>query len=147
MTEITPTLGLTAFFQGRRIAGQRQKKVPVAYLYNGIRFPAIPNSENFPCLMISYDPYVFGDGEHYLAWASSAPWKKAAYGFQMAQTGSGYGYEYDANTDSWKKGVEWEDKYANGLVFPVNPIWTNTDALNQDGTVYLEATAPVPIYE
>ena len=40
---LSPDQKLAAYLLGRRIAGQRRKqdRVPVAYLYNGVRLPGL----------------------------------------------------------------------------------------------------------
>lgn len=147
---LSPDQKLAAYFLGRRIAGQRRKqdRVPVAYLYNGVRLPPIPNSNNLLCLMVSYDNFSGSSGtKNYYAWVSSAPWQKAVLGYQMTETGSGYCYAYDADTDSWAYASKWENDVYPPVFSPMNPMWTNQAVLNKDGTVYLEASDPVPVYE
>lgn len=147
MTEITPALGLSAYFLGRRISGQRRKpeRVPVAYLYNGVRLPPAPSHDSavLPYMMLAKDNY-FGGGEgNYYLWLSSAPWVKGILGCTIEKPSSGFSYA--KSTDSWEQAEKWVD--GSPFFAPSNPIWANYDVLNSDGTLYLAASEAVPIYE
>lgn len=121
---------------------------PVAYLYNGVRLPPIPNDTNLPCLLLTYDNFTGSGGTYnYFAWVSSAPWQKAIIGYQMTEAGYGYAYGYDAKTDSWGYASKWEDDKYPPIFTPTNPIWANRDVLNRDGSIYLAASASIPVYE
>lgn len=146
MSDLSPGLKLSAYFLGRRIAGQR-KRAPVAYLFNGVRLAPIPSHDSaiYPYLMISYDNYVGGEVKSYYAWVTTKPWKKGFLNFVTSEASSGYCYGYDSGTDSWKFGEKWEDDAP--FFSPHNPIWANHNVMNSDGTTYLSASDPIPVYE
>lgn len=147
MTEITPALGLSAYLLGRRIAGQRRKpeRVPVAYLYNGMRFPPIPKHDGMSYELMSKGGYAVGGGTAYYAWVTTAPWQKIFYGCSIQSGSSGYCYIYSTDTGNWERVHNWEER--SPFDTPITPTWANHDVMNSDGTLYLAASEAVPIYE
>lgn len=145
MTEITPALGLSAYFLGRRIVGQRRKpeRVPVAYLYNGVRLPPFPTHGGYTYEMISFDTPSFGGDKTYCAWITTVPWQKDFIGCSTTEEGSGYGYVYNEES-VWERASHWEDKSVPYP--PINPIWSNHEIL-KDGSPLPIKSDPIPVYE
>ena len=117
------------------------------YLYNGVKLPALPewDKEMYPyawlldCGRVSwsnfrvYELYVLGKPSTRDEWgilSLPAPWNK-----------------YDLNVFDDERITEWEvgspcyiDHHLTAY-----PIWTNHDILNEDGSLYLAASDPVPV--
>lgn len=128
------------------------------YLYNGIELPKLPEWDK------SEWPYslIFGQehkGEIYytLVLMKKRPEYGAIYTGEstihtvLAKGETFYTYDYLANikfSDAWY--LIGEQTYTNEeydyyyLSF-IDVIWTDTDILQSDGTVYLAASEPVPV--
>lgn len=127
--------------------GGDDEKTPIAYLYNGIRLPQLPEYdwEKFPYVYIS-ETTRFGDSDEYRViylWSKPGIFDEAS--------GSVY-FSGGVRTEGqiWEPFTKWRDvgkyestSHSNG--FP--PIWANYDILNEDGSVYLAASNPIPVYE
>lgn len=122
-----------------KIERRAQKKEPVAYLYNGVRLPKLPktdypyemlvqNTQNGGCVLLCMaNPAKRVDSNLYPI-VIYAPY------IACNATADGYGEftNYDAD---------------GNIAVLYKPIWANFDVLNADGTVYLAASEPVPVYE
>ena len=116
------------------------KGEPVAYLYNGVRLPKLPESEYkyvliqqlnsrwFQAFATKEKPYV---SDKYLYFPSESMLWDNYYAFD---------YTY---TDDWGA-IEGASAGLNQVASSF--IWSNTDILNTDGTVYLSASDPIPVY-
>lgn len=140
MTEITPALGLPAYFLGRRIAGQR-KRTPVAYLYNGVRLPELSRY----CKGV-YSYIMLRNGAYFLYSSAELPY--------FGTSGSYDAVYNDGPTNMYKNvGANWEDWYfygsgvTNTLYTSYDIVWSNFDICRENGTVAFAASEPVPIYE
>ena len=114
------------------------QKEPVAYLYNGVRLPALPEWDR------ETYPYAVIIGEGYLWVTSVIP--TVGYG---ATDISGKHEVYSAQDGKYVKTSE-GDK-ANNI--NALPIWGSVDIYYDDyvpdagGTVFLAASDPIPVYE
>lgn len=130
---------------GNWVARQRGKaKQPVAFLYNGVRLPKLPewDREMYPYAVIKHHM----TGERLLC-------AKNPIVEVLADNGESTGIVYVAgdciyatcktNSNSW--GDFNADSDVSLTVNP--PFWTNTDIYLNDGTLYLAASEPVPVYE
>lgn len=135
------------------------KREPVAYLYNGVRLPKLPESE-LPYAVVeewesTFDGYT-GKVFFLSFYSEKIEWKQE--GEQWFMPGKVLTY---STTDSAKI-AEYYDRISGpgavGLnvwgtcteedgIAADNPIWTNTDFINADGSVYLAASEPIPVYE
>lgn len=122
------------------------KKEPVAYLYNGVRLPKLPewDKEMYPYAYISMKsdgtPYIFissNPASYYpnwgwavtvgawfaplVAYANEVPWVSAE--------DEGGVYIHLERYDTWKL------------------VWCNTDVVTQTGSVFMAASEPIPVYE
>lgn len=124
---------------------------PVAYLYNGVRLPKLPDwdMEKFPYAFI-IDDSVYG----YTFMATSAPPKHnldddtgMVTHDQFLCFGLRLYYRHKDGIWVFTAGEEDGIDYymATSRLSPC--IWANTDLIKQDGSVYLTASEPVPVYE
>lgn len=106
---------------------------PIAYLYNGVRLPKLPEWDRgvYPFAVIFASgafwimtelPYISSEGNTYAL--------SAQYKIYTVQNG-----EYVLKSSS------------SGVQVGSAPIWSNSDLYNSNGTLYLEASDPVPVYE
>lgn len=146
---LSPDQKLAAYFLGRRIAGQRRKqdRVPVAYLYNGVRLPGLPeewNPETHPfAFVVITNNILTGNKERatlYVA-PSTTP------GMTNIGIGNNSMYTYvdvDDISSGWSEFTVMPD--GNRIVMQ-NIKWTNFDIYTSDGTLVMGASDPVPVYE
>jgi len=142
---------------GSMIAGQRTMRTPVAFLYNGVRLPGLPEWD-CPYLRISYDSglllYSIDGLKTKPVTRYIEPNENTIIPFDP------YWYEYLAEEDTYKRRIydevrdsSWEagidGDYQTGdcgeRVDAV--IWANYDICTPDGTILLAASEPVPVYE
>lgn len=123
------------------------KKEPIAYLYNGVRLPKLPewDREKYPYAVITYMAItaqyklsVFSECEHYKNSAG-----KLLVGSQSASQEELSGYYAASLSDT-----EWH--YADTptrSAFANDVKWANFDIQNEDGSIRLPASEPIPVYE
>lgn len=128
----------------RRGVGAR---VPVAYLYNGVRLPDIYKVYT-PEIQKTH-PYVFiyldGYTGYYWLWAFTKPIYRVNITGLLAYPDGAVAIRWVLYTDE----TEWGHKIENAQsgLFTASSLWANFDVLNEDGTVYLAASDPIPVYE
>ena len=135
---------------GENIPGEKDL---VAYLYNGVRFPAMPvwDKNAYPYAHIALSNS--GRGFWFCVTNKALVAKNFDDGgtavYTTYTTGSGVGYlEWLYRNGLWINPVESTtgQLYYNGQYWDV--IWSNHDIKNEnDGTIYLAASDPVPVYE
>lgn len=144
---------------GRQIAGQRTKqKTITGYSYNGTVLPALPewDSSAYPYAVIDLNFY---DGEP-TAWNlariyfSPVPLvRKENVDLLVSTNGNAEVmiYKWTQETGTWENdGTQQIGKTVDmGAIGGgvTGFIWTNTDLYNEDGTLYLPASDPIPVYE
>lgn len=146
---LSPDQKLAAYLLGRRIAGQRRKqdRVPVAYLYNGVRLPGLPEvpkeySFVFMWSGTGYYEVCFATVESVVYSASNLSIFPVAEGttrLEFIYKGSG----------TWEETIYSGKEYTGYTAFVSNNmVWTNID-LKYKGTdnVFFGASDPVPVYE
>lgn len=142
---LSPDQKLAAYFLGRRIAGQRRKqdRVPVAYLYNGVRLPPLPewDMEKYPYADIYYSENEYGN---YVLRFKSKPFEKMI-GFDALKFDDAATAYYRAENDKWVYNSGSES--SRGMTFYTDFVWTNTDLILSDGTVIMAASEPIPVYK
>lgn len=125
---------------GNWVARQRGKaKQPVAYLYNGVRLPKLPEWDK------AKYPYAFIEttfGFYYLRVLAN-PLTPDGNSFRMTPPGLVAGAKIDIADYEL---IGW-DEWSEVTEITRDPLWSNFDVLNEDGTVYLAASEPVPVYE
>lgn len=131
---------------GNWVARQRGKaKQPVAYLYNGVRLPALPewDKAKYPYVYISNG--FSGIGRNYVCF-QNIEYGKTDDGSRCIVVPVGTGMSGLYSNDQWKEPtVTTEEKR---IAIPNSTmLWANFDVLDEDGTVCLAASEPVPVYE
>lgn len=138
-TEVNPFLQGVEI--GRKIKAQRlAKQEPVAYMYNGVQLPELPewDKETYPYAFIN------GDDTYYMLHVTDKP-LKAIDGYMRSEEGT-VAHEYSELGDGvWKK--FYQTNIIAGVHTLLLPMWSNRDVLNEDGSVYLSASEPIPVYE
>lgn len=117
---------------------------PIAYLYNGVRLPKLPewDKETYP---YAYIGERSGSAEYQgqiVLWFTKGEAKISSSGttiYNLSQSNAQY-YLYEENTNKWN-GFEYS------LMAHMKVFWTNTDIINTDGSVYCAASNPIPVYE
>lgn len=120
------------------------KKEPVAYLYNGVRLPKLPEWDRvaypYAVIMTSSSGYAL-----YVCQQEPAPRPAVSDDPSYIWFGE---YDYKPmRAYCYEPYSEWgalstSTSYSSNKIF-----WTNTDILNTDGTTYLAASEPTPVYE
>jgi hypothetical protein len=154
------TYNLIGWLTGRRIAGQRKKteKVPVAYLYNGVRLPKLPewDKEKYPYAIIALvgtsgfggsiyslrmpednSVVTYGDANTQAINAN----KSSLFSNVMGVT------DENASSKSWADVKQYSMGDIDNYIDLDTIIWTNFDIYKTDGTLYLAASDPIPVYE
>ena len=160
------TILFAGWLTGKKIKGVPAKKAkPSAYLYgeDKVRLPKLPewDKETYPYAWIWYN----ASQKLYLLWFTT---ENAQYGYFPTLDGMydgtgacAYGWALPENTRhnscsydtqhsyNWSEVLDWGRAYHNyATEDPHNIIWTSHDILNiDDGTVYLAASDPVPVYD
>lgn len=117
------------------------------YLYNGVELPDIT-----PFLQARPDyPYViiidWAPVYNLVMFTARPCSEKATSGADMLMVYDTYLFTYKCRTNG---SYEWAEEQAIGPTSPYvatgsRVIWTNTDILNEDGSVYLASSDPVPV--
>lgn len=132
---------------------------PVAYLYNGVRLPDISkvlsDKNSYACIV--YDPsngryhLYFGEvmGVRYPEYDApgTAIWDYIIFG-DFAGDAYATQYRLFPGASEWTLFTE----TASGIILSDstsdrNMVWANYDILNEDGSVYMAASDPIPVYE
>ena len=118
------------------------RKQPTAYLYNGVKLPALPE-DGYPCWFVSYNSYL----SKYLFTASTEHGFRYATGTDIATMGSFRQYSYEVEKEEWA--LLREGSGGTVLQSEVNSlIWCNENVVVENSTeVYFEASEPIPVYE
>ena len=120
----------------------------VAYLYNGVKLPALPerDTDEYPYVYIAHRKFT--TYELYIAYATKEKLSATSRGTFDTDEVTNNSFEcIVCNTsgsvgDNYEWGA-WSDFV--GGAYP--PIWSNYDVLSLvDGSVYLAASEPVPVY-
>ena len=119
------------------------QKEPVAYLYNGVELPALPerDKQTYP-----YAYIVHGDSTYKIRFCS-VPLVAVNLAQILSNTSSYHG-EYEINY-KLENGERVDETYAGGCW----AVWSNTDIYYKDslsdvgGTLAMVASEPIPVYE
>lgn len=154
--KINPALLVQSFFTGQAIRRMRGKPVEtpeepeepektlIGYSYNGVG--PLPDIEALPS-EFSYRVLVFySQASVYYAYcfASERIYKNNYLDIVGSYGSMATSYGYEDGTWIFKS-----EGSMNGLEMGswAQPVWSNYDILNADGSVYLAASEPVPVYE
>ena len=145
-------------------------KKPIAYLYNGVQFPEIPVEEGLPYMYIDANAYSNVPGyDYWTLYLFDKPVRHGVYinnntYFIIDSPCSGKAYFYTLDTESaeslsfrFGEAIEvgkWcygnSRSMERGEIFISDGygcLWANHDIINDDGSVYLAASEPIPVYE
>ena len=125
-----------------------RKKSPIAYLYNGVKLPKIPDEiAAYPYVVIQYSStgtsYVFGFSQEPATYETI--WNLTEI---VVVTGVPDGVEFGMAFKS-SSGDKW-NVHSNPGPHESHldkTIWANYDVFSLDGSVYVEASEPIPVYE
>lgn len=153
---LDPTAMLMGWLVGKRVAGLRKTQtdvpvvpdVPIAYLYNGVQLPDI-NAVWTDKTAYPYAVIVHETAQNFYALSvSNQPWYRQFTYAETYNEGEGVTFVFSSLADkaAWEPfpvfmfSFEDEDDYTT--------IWANSDVADyDDGTTYLAASEPVPVYE
>lgn len=151
---IEPTSFMQGWLVGKKIAAMRGKvnsgetEEPsgtiVGYSYNGVQAPAFPDydSGTYPYTVLRHNSEATIQFQLYCC--VSPPTINSAGKIVFANSSKGKCTAYSYIDGEW---VGTNYTAFAGLKTEVDGIcWTNTDILNSDGTTYLAASEPVPVY-
>lgn len=129
---------------GRQIIGMRKvaEKEPVAYLYNGVRLPKLPEMA-YPFMIISLNHST----NEYAAYALSNEVHGEKFGFQLYYMSAAPYDCYRVENGEWAFWFAQEDGNLNSNPKTHTIVWADHDIIDADGSVYLAASEPVPVYE
>lgn len=112
----------------------------VGYSYNGTVLPELPEIEDYPCLYMYCDK---SDGYYRVLYTATA--------FKATDSSGGVLSVSQIGATRMLRDGKWVSGGTHSyLVYKKNTTgfeWTNTEILYDDGTIYLEATEPIPVYE
>ena len=125
---------------------------PVAYLYNGVRLPKLPewDKEKYPNAMIT-------DGIHTTVTGIGVATvlNLGTFHYEWNQYGR---YQFNMKDCALYKLIDnkWVLSYEGDRNLILNPdeerttdyvLWTDTDIVSSTGSVWLAASEPIPVYE
>lgn len=132
--------GLTLGLAGKPVLLGGQK-TPVAYLYNGVRLPALPewDRESYPYA------YIDDHSTHFHTLRCFAALPTVSDGLVVKSGGIQYVCPHSDVGDNTK----WTLQSSSGsnILYPVEWNWTNFDLSDSDGNVLFTASDPIPVYE
>lgn len=163
---LDPTALLMGWLVGKRVAGLRKTQTdvpvvpdePIAYLYNGVRLPDINevwDKTAYPYAVI-FDLSVEIEGAYAVSFHSEETCLTTIDGVLIWAPVVGStmcDFVYAPNVTG---SADWVISREPSIVgedfggYPVSLfscVWCNTDILNPDGTTYLAASEPIPVYE
>lgn len=118
---------------------------PVAYSYNGVRLPKLPGSGwQYAYMCRDLDSGVDGLYEVIL---SRQPLIHDVLGVLTGELGTYRNFVIQPPYSNWEELSR--DGAIRIYIFDKSHenVWCNVDILNEDGTIYLEASEPIPVYE
>lgn len=140
---------------GQKIEPPEEEKTPVAYMYNDVRLPDINEAyeviatqagvdveiakASFPYALVIYNE---AENENRLFLCNTTPYGRDGICMLPSETYLGI---FDTDGNSWGYTVELPLPDGGTLGYAVK--WTSHDILNADGTIYLAASDPIPVYE
>lgn len=130
--------------QGEPVEPEEPEQEPVAFLYNGVRLPGLPVVEGCP------HEYVFTTLGGYQVFLTPVPLVRLSNGAFSAPkevgTVTAIQYDYFEGNPDWGYQDEYELSYDNYRLY--NTLkWSNTNVYNEDTTLYMVKSEPVPVYE
>ena len=130
---------------GKPLPFSKVQKEPVAYLYNGVRLPKLPETGyQYAIISKTKDDYTLGLYDEYVLFVTNQQPIKGT-GSITFPAGTYRIYEYrTTEAFGWVEEANENDKYINAFY---DLFWCNEDILNENGSVYFAASEPIPVYE
>lgn len=126
------------------------QKEPVAYLYNGVRLPKLPewDRETYPYAAIHYMPV---NKKYQLTCLSADAYygQNSSGGINLYASNGLYSITETTQNTAW---TDFEGITGDSAFAPISDssirtlIWTNFTA-EYNGTTYMTASEPIPVYE
>ena len=159
MAEKFPLMTYVTGILARLNANSRK---PTAYLYNGIRLPALPewDREKYPYAVIhevapyGYDAYALtkqsyllremSNGNEWLWLNGTSPYLRTIY-----DPNKDFGWNDLSGTEGWRE-IDSSLSVAVGYKGEATKpfVWSNHDVLENDGTIYFaKCDEPIPVFE
>lgn len=114
------------------------------YFYNEIELPALPewDKDKYPYVFIEFNPFIVNNGYHLYCLPSKPTNYPSEPSLQCAYPNAIY--DPIEETDEWYFRGEWTEGTA--FLKSISRIkWANFDIYNNDGSLYLAASEPVPV--
>lgn len=133
---------------GRILAGQRRKRVPVAFLYNGVRLPALPEWDRsvYPYAVISIRT---NSAVYNLAFTKSPIMSNADGSLKIGMTGTPSGLDKGEFENFKLSDGVWVSGHQGGVTVS-RAVWSNNDlyySADAGGGLFMAGSEPVPVYE
>lgn len=122
---------------------------PVAYLYNGVRLPKMPEVDGYPFRFIRVHPFTV-PGAYALYCLSEVSYVESTGSAQNIVITEENCVYFDTFDEDWVNVVGGWISHpvpAGSVAFQDWTIWANFTMYNRDGSVCIEASNPVPVYE
>lgn len=127
-------------------------KEPVAYLYNGVRLPKLPewDKETYPYAYIA--KYSMTEMYHFRVFASplvfnvdDATGKSIGLQTPTSESIAYCCYHFEEGDADWRLVSEASTFESTDVILLLK--WANHTVYHENGTVYMAASDPVPVYE
>lgn len=138
---------LIGYLAGRRITAHRttQERVPVAFLYNGVRLAKLPVVEGKPEVFFTRHT-AFGITKYYAHFTSELYYATSSDGvYCIGRLAGDVYYSAKERDTEWTYGTTWEN---DGVMAAVDDVlWANFNVVDENGDVVLPKSDPIPVYE
>ena len=152
VTQRNPSAMLLGFQVGQAIRRMRGKKKLVAYLYNGVELPPLPewDKEAYPYALMT----IHGTGYAIITTSQRLYKRIASDGKPYVVSKEQFlaqRYYHHPNVGGWSHEATYSE-YVPSLGYyhlgHNSPFWVNFDILSvEDNSVWLAASDPIPVYE
>lgn len=125
-----------------------QNKEPIAYLYNGVQLPKLPEWDRvaYPyAVIVEKTPIGLRDTIATL-YCYPLPMTYRNGRFERDTETIYVAYSIGKSDVTWDEPIYYDEEHASSYL-AYTPFWSNFDILNEDGTLYLAASEPTPVYE
>lgn len=142
--------GFVSGLAGEPRLSSLKEQTPTAYLYNGVRLPPLPewDKEAYPYAIMEHTK----SASYNIAYVTVAAQLTTEIIFtgEIVRVHGKSSYYHMSWYDEDGFPVQWDEPVVseNDYNTPLSSImWSNFDIYHQDGTIYLAASEPVPVYE
>lgn len=164
MDKTSLTLG---WLVGRRIAGQRSRKEPIAYLYNGVQLPPLPewDREMYPYAYVCFMDHILDRLTGHYIWVTDRPiyandetWSaegttriicvhgEDAVGYMCYKLVDGI-WTYERSSTISGTDMMYQIIWSNVDVYIMGHDSEDAGIYEPTNNLYIPASDPVPVYE